>query len=308
MNVPNEFQQLLLRYRLDELPPDERSAVDNSLIVDQEFSDSLQEAQYDLIDAYVVGQLPVEVRRRVEQAMFCNHDGQSALSMARAMQDRRRLLGESADGGIFRAKQHHTAPPPASRSARIIFLTSSVAACILLLLVILRLHQSPLRHEAQEPPNVSPPKALASANAGASATQAPMAAGRLPIPKTSSASAARPVIRPSDVLAVAMPISTVRGAEVIDIVLHPGTRQVEVQWPIPSDSSATAYSLEIASDKSGITLVPQHGSLDSIDNLRLANFLLPAEKLPDGRYLFRLRASDAQGKSPLVETSVRVTR
>lgn len=306
MNVPNEFQQLLLRYRLDELPPDERSAVDNSLIVDQEFSDSLQEAQYDLIDAYVVGQLPVEVRRRVEQAMFCNHDGQSALSMARAMQDRRRLLGASADGGIFRAKQHHTAPTPASSSARIIFLTSSLAACILLLLVVFRLHQSPLRYEAQEPPNVSPPKAVASANAGA--TQVPTATGRLPIPKTNSASAARTVVRPSDVLAVAMPISAVRGADVIDILLRPGTRQVEVQWPIPSDSSATTYSLEIASDKSGITLVPQHGSLDSIDNLHLANFLLPAEKLPDGRYLFRLRASDAQGKSPLVETSVRVTR
>ncbi len=301
MNPPSDSRQLFLRYLLDDLPPDERADVDEAMIVDQEFSDAFQEARYDLIDAYAAGALSPEDRKRVEQAVFSTRDGQEALSMALAMQ-RGKTAPEKKDASWLPASDRSKAAVQVrGRNARIVFFLSTLAACLLLVFVFLHLRQRPMRQMAQTPPTTS------STTAG-SVVPEKSGPAQLPIPPKSSSSARHSALRQAGVLAVAMPMGTVRGVGVIPIHLHPGIQQIEVQWPVPSDSTASAYTVEIASDQSRIAVLPQHGPLTTFGDIRVAEFLLPADKLPNGQSIFRLRAADTSGNTPIAEFSVRVSR
>ncbi|MHB1936067.1 MAG: hypothetical protein ACYCOR_05725 [Acidobacteriaceae bacterium] len=301
MNPPSDSRQLFLRYLLDELPPDERADVDEALIVDQEFSDSFQVARYDLIDAYVADELPPEDRKRVEQAVFSTRDGQEALSMALAMQSGKTAPEKKGAAWLPASDRSKAAVQVRGRNTRIVFFLSTLAACLLLAFVFLHLRQRPMRQTAQTPPTTS------STTAG-SAVPEKSGPARLPIPPKNSTAKPHFAPRQTDVLAVAMPMGTARGVGVIPIHLHPGIQQIEVQWPVPSDSTASAYTLEIASGQSSIAVLPQHGSLTSFGGIRVAEFFLPADKLPNGAYIFRLRAADASGNMPIAESQVRISR
>jgi hypothetical protein len=57
MNDSPDMRQLLLAYVLQELSSEDRRIVDERLLAEQDFSDQLQEAEYDLIDDYHAGLL-----------------------------------------------------------------------------------------------------------------------------------------------------------------------------------------------------------------------------------------------------------
>lgn len=301
MNPPSDSQQLFLRYLLDELPPDERADVDEALIVDQEASDSFQEARYDLIDAYAADELPPEVRQRVEQAIFSTAEGQNALSMALAIQ-RGKTAPEKKDATWLTASDRTKATVQVrGRNARIVFFISTLATCLLLAFVFLHLRQRPMRQMAQTPPTTS------STTAGSAVPEKPGTV-QLAVPPKNSRSTSHSALRQAGVLAVAMPMGTVRGVGVIPIHLHPGIQQIEVQWPVPSDSTASAYTVEIASDQSRIAVLPQHGPLTTFGDIRVASFFLPAKKLSNGQYIFRLRAADPSSDTPVAESTVLISR
>ncbi|MHB8310868.1 MAG: hypothetical protein ACYDCY_10785 [Metallibacterium sp.] len=301
MNPPSDSQQLFLRYLLDELPPDERAVVDEALIVDQEFSDSFQEARYDLIDAYVADELPPEDRKRVEQAVFSTRDGQEALSMALAIQSGKTAPEKMGAAWLPAVHKSKTTVQVRGRNIRIVFFLSTLAACLLLAFVLLHLRQRPMRQTAQTLPTTS------STTAGSVVPERPGAA-QLPMPPKNSTAKPHFAPRQTGVLAVAMPMGTARGVVSVPIQLHPGIDRIKVQWPVPSDSTASAYTLEIASGQSSIAVLPQHGPLASFGGIRVAEFFFPADNLPNGAYIFRLRAANASNDQPVAEPSVRISR
>lgn len=300
MNPPSDSRQLFLRYLLDELPPDERADIDEALIVDQEASDAFQEARYDLIDAYAAGALSPEERKRVEQAVFSTRDGQEALSMALAMQRGKTAPEKMRTAWLPAFDQSKAAVPIRGNITRNVIFLSTLAACSLLVFVLLHLGRRPMRQTDQT-------LSATSSAATDSATPKKDGAAQLVVPSRSSPSTSHSALRQTGVLVVAMP-GTVRGADVIPIHLHPGIQQIEVQWPIPSDSTASAYTLEMASDRLGMAVLPQHGPLTAFGDIRVAEFLLPADKLPNGQSIFRLRAAGASDNTPIAESSVRVSR
>lgn len=301
MNPPTESQQLYLRYLLDELSPDERAEVDEALIVDQGLSDAFQEARYDLMDAYVAKELSQQVRLQVERAILSTKDGQEALSMALAMQSGKATPKERGAAVLSAASVGHAAVPVGGRKVRIALFVSTLAACFLLALGFLHLRQQAVRQTAQKQVPPASSRAEGVVPVRPDATQ-------LPPPPRGPSSASHSALRQTGVLAVAMPVGTVRGSAPLPVQLHPGIGQIEVQWPIPSGPAASAYTLEIASGQSSIAVLPQHGPLFPVDDLRVANFLLPVDKLPNGQYIFRLRAANATTNTPIAESSVRISR
>lgn len=68
MNEADNPRSVLLAYLLGELPPGVRERLEERVLSDQDFSDQLQEAEYDLIDDYHAARLRHSERRRVEKA------------------------------------------------------------------------------------------------------------------------------------------------------------------------------------------------------------------------------------------------
>ena len=68
MKGPTDLRQLLLAYKLGQLSPKDREELDERIICDQDFSDQIAEAAYDVVDDYRAGRLERAERRRVEKA------------------------------------------------------------------------------------------------------------------------------------------------------------------------------------------------------------------------------------------------
>lgn len=272
MNSPSSTQRQYLRYLLGELPPDERQQVDESLIVDQEFSDSFQEARYDLIDSYVADELTPDVRRQVEQAIFSGEHGPAALSLAMALQ--RGNEGANRGHPFLQARPARQDEGGKRRRLplRMLWIAAAVAACFLGAFLFVRVRSSG-RHSI-------------------AGMQAPATRG--------------PALGHASMMALAMPMGTARGTAAIPLQIPPGVDRIQVQWPLRSDSAAPNYMLEILSGASVRAVVPQQGALLVLGKLRVANFLLAANSLPDGEYLFRLRATNRSANTPVAENSVQV--
>ncbi|HEX4039919.1 MAG TPA: hypothetical protein VHX37_17825 [Acidobacteriaceae bacterium] len=69
MNDSPNARQVLLAYLLGKLAPEERSALEERMLAESDFSDQMQEAEYDLIDDYHAGRLEPAERRRAEAAL-----------------------------------------------------------------------------------------------------------------------------------------------------------------------------------------------------------------------------------------------
>lgn len=83
-NSPDS-RALLLAYLLNELPAEERHSVEERMLTDQDFSDELQEAEFDLIDDFHAGALSPAERHRVEKALPADR---LALPLGTAARDR----------------------------------------------------------------------------------------------------------------------------------------------------------------------------------------------------------------------------
>jgi hypothetical protein len=299
---PTDDQQLFLRYVLDQLHPDKRSEIDERLITDQSLSDAFQEARNDLIDAYAADELPADVRLQVEQAILSDREGQIALSMARTMKHLK--TGPTIGSDTYRREHNRYSPVHwiFEGKTRIGVFAASLAACSLLVFLFFHMRQRSTYQTAQAGP-VSTLTDVAGST-GSEGRRTKNLAGS----SNKSSPARHSALRQTNVLAIAMPMETLRGDQLIAITLRPGVDRIHVQWPIPADVKASAYMLEIASKQSIQDVLPQHGPLDRIGNSRVANFFVAADKLPTGQVLFRLLIANASEKDPVAESSVRISR
>ncbi len=300
MDTPQNSRQLLLSYVLDEMSPQERERIDTSLILDQEFSDSFQQARYDLIDAYVTQELSEEMRRRVERGLLQTENGKHDLSLAIALRDSKKspvptsVRHAPVQHGV---RQHFRL----QRSFRIG--AFALAACAAFAFLVFG-----IRHRRTS--EAGPPGSTG-ASIPARARGSSQAASTTP-PEPDFSSAKPHVGKSATVLVFAMPFATTRGTRTIPIRLSSGIRQIDVEWALPSAQSLSKnatqlYFLDVVSDKNTMTVLPQEGKVALIGSTPVAHFLVSTARLPNGEYIFRVHAKD-HPNVPLAESSVRISR
>jgi hypothetical protein len=125
MNKSRDLRALLLAYLLDELPAEERRSTEERMLIDQNFSDELQEVEFDLIDDFHARSLSSADRRRVEKALLADR---LALPVGTTPRVR------------------HTAYPPARRTW---LMVAAGAVAVLLVLVWSFARRLPLSHRSQ---------------------------------------------------------------------------------------------------------------------------------------------------------------
>lgn len=84
MRVMDQENQLK-RYLLNDLPGDQREAVEDRYLADREWFDRLQVAEDDLVDAYVQGRLTARERALFEQNYMCIAEHRRRVELARAL-------------------------------------------------------------------------------------------------------------------------------------------------------------------------------------------------------------------------------
>ena len=108
-------------------------------------------------------------------------------------------------------------------------------------------------------------------------------------------------------LALVMPAGTLRGSDSVSLLLTAAIERVQVQWPLPPDETAPAYTLLVSRDGAAATKFPQHGPVRTIGTEKVATFVLPADGLQDGEYTFALYDNQIADGSPVAHFSVAVS-
>jgi hypothetical protein len=268
----SDLRQLLLAYRLGELSPDDREELDVRVICDQDFSDRIAEAAYDLLDDYRAGRLARAQCRRVEKA-FSQAELRSGLDRGREV-------------------------PKTSAPARLRWFPLGIAtlACLSmgLLLFFIHLHkaQAPIpvaaSHPAESPgPQHSPATPVAPSGSGSStATQSS-----------------------NQLLAVLLLQSAVTRSGTSSVLeLHPSTQVVRVQWVVPDGVTARAFTLSVTRDGVILKSAAQRRSLQKIGGNLEAEFDLAsgifAKSPEDARFLLIVHTDDtphnAVGEYPVI--------
>ena len=80
-----------VRYLLNTLSEKEREETELRLLTDDQYAYSVEAAQYELIDAYVRNELPLEMRRMVAQELLRGPIQLDALAVAQALYQREKL-------------------------------------------------------------------------------------------------------------------------------------------------------------------------------------------------------------------------
>jgi hypothetical protein len=262
--------------------PEERERIDEALITDQEFSNSFAEARNDWLDAYVAGSLPPEWKKLVEQALIDTPEGASSLRVAAALHGQRTRM-----------------PPNVRRKfpsrAVLAFFVPALAACMFLALWLRSGPSSaPARHglPGSESPAVAAVKRLP--------PSVPVAPSDLT--KAPTLGATR-----HGTLALVMPAGTLRGSDSVSLLLTSAIERVQVQWPLPPDETAPAYTLLVSRDGAAATKFPQHGPVRTIGTEKIATFVLPAAVLREEEYTFALYGNQIADGSPVAHFSVAVS-
>jgi hypothetical protein len=267
MKEPADLRQLLLAYRLGELSPEERERLDERMIGDQEFSDQIAEAEYDLIDDYRANRLAPAQNRRVEKAFASAELVRRPASISR---------GSKAPAKVQAAPSVNLFP------WRLV--GAALLACSLVgaLLVVIHLQKTrtvapvAVSHPAQNPEPKLP-----------DGTSVPPTAS---VPAQSEPGA--------DQVAVLVLLPAIgRGTQAPVLELQPSTEAVRVQWIVPDGSTAEAYTLSITREGTTLQTIAQHGPLRKLGDSLVAEFdFAPAEFVmptADVQLLFSIRTVDA---------------
>jgi len=267
-----DLRQLLLAYKLGELSLKDREELDERIICDQDFSDQIAEAAYDVLDDYRAGRLARAERRRVEKAF-----------------SQAELQGGAAQG-IDLAKT------PARGGLRWFPWAIASLACVSMGLLVLFIHL----HKAQAPaPN-------SVAHSAEKPGPQPSSATRVGPPGSGSSTATH---GSSKLLAVLLLQSAVaRGGSSAVLALDPSTQVVRVQWVVPDGVAARAFTLSVTRDGTILEAIAQRRSLQKIGGSLEAEFDLGAAvfaKSPeDARFLFVVYTHDAShtavGEYPVI--------
>jgi hypothetical protein len=254
-----DLRQLLLAYRLGELSVNDREQLDERLIGDQDFSDRIAEAEYDLIDDYRTGRLTPVERRRVEKAF-------SSMELQPAS-----------------ARSSDTSKAPAPLSVRWLPLGAASMTCVLaaLLLAIYFYKTQSLSPVAVSHPTQQPQQPAPSVTAVS--------------PSTSGSAQVKPGAGHS--LAVLLLQPVVRGAVAPVLKLWPATQTVRVQWVVPEGAAAQSFTLSVTRKGTILGTIAQKAPLRRIGNSLVAEFDLPpavfAKAPQNAQFLFVVSTGDA---------------
>src|SRR4051794_17495685 len=94
--------QLLVRYLVGALPPDETERLDELSISDDRFAADLRAAEHDLVDAYVRGALAGDLLRQFEMHYLGSPNAAMRVSFARTLLEHERRAPTSK-AGLWRA-------------------------------------------------------------------------------------------------------------------------------------------------------------------------------------------------------------
>jgi len=239
---PNS-RALLLAYLLNELSSEERLSVEERMLTDQNFSDELQEAEFDLIDEFHAGTLTPAEGRRVEAALPADRL-EGPLGAKSRTQTR-------ADGTIAHRSMRAAWP------RRFAFAGAAAAALTVLIWPLGRrlarsLPSQPGTLQASLPKTPVPSTRVASSDAQDSATA---------------------------VLLLTPDVS--RGDHTPELRLLPSTQSVLVQWVLPAGTSSGPFMLTVNEGSTNVLTVHQGGSLRSIEGQRLAVFEVARSAWPN---------------------------
>jgi len=278
MVTPPELREMLLQYRLHELDEVRREEIDARLIADPDFSAAMQEAEYDLLDAYAARELSETDRLRVE----------------RALHPAGRFSPEAAGHviGSPRAASSNVVPirpisSTASAHPRWTLLWTVAAVLAIGSVVVFSLDRTHRSGPQQAVANLAPPAPAPAAAPAASQAPAPAA----PSPETTFAEVILPrALRSKSSLAlkIAPTVTTVR-------FLYAG-----------ASAERTYYDLQLVGDDGSL-----HCRSRGIGTGRnhIVQFSCPAAQIPSGSSFLRVLALSATpDDAPLLEITVSVSR
>jgi hypothetical protein len=274
MDKPAEWREMLLQYRLDELDETQREEVDALLITDPEFSAAMQEAEYDLLDAYAARELSERDMLRVE----------------RALQPAGRFSPE-APGRVIRSPASPRAvvrskPVPSRRWMYLL----AIAAVLLVAVVV-----SATRWRSHPAPEQT------------------IARSAQPAPQPSTASQPQPAatvtgnkpVSPSTVATVLLP-GALRSQGALSLTIAGDVKTIRfVLPPSPDQPVAAAYQLQVVGDDGQ----PVCRSTRPTRDRRPLSFTCPAASLPSGASFVRVVAlPSTPDAAPLLELALSVSR
>ena len=305
MTDSTDFRELLLAYLLDELPANERERVDQQMLVDDDYSTALKEAEYDLLDSYAAAELTSEQRDRVYMALIAQN---ASGARSRESQILPHDSAESVSVGMTAASTLKMRPKRALRWVWIGLAAALTLAAGLTASLEYRTRQRYEGHggrEAARGSGQAKPADHATVAAGTSQTAV----------QAKQADPASPPVRPlldAAALTLVLP-ETTRGSSGLTAKLLPETRFLRVEWPGASALSSAdrdSLRLQVADEQRILTIVPSARRAKSAHGS--AVFQVPVKSLMPGSYLFRVvGAADAHRAETLqvyAENAIAVTR
>jgi hypothetical protein len=289
MNESSNLRELLLKYRANELDDAERERIDVRMMSDPEFSDALQEAEYDLLDAYAAGELSSEDRARVERA-FSPEQRLTPITMTK--------VDSTAPAQHARVLvMPKRVMPPSRRRGWVVPLTIAAGLVIALLLAV-----SWRRNQV-----AVPAREIANRPAVPELHRAPEVSAPTASAKPQSVDP-RKAVGLSEIATVLLP-SVQRSNAASTLHLTATTKTVRFTWPVAADGGGSAYALEVASD-AGESLCRARGLSEASGKQgRLVTFTCNASKIPSGSVFVRvLPLSTDADAAPLLEVSFLVRR
>jgi len=297
MHTPAEWREMLLQYRLHELDEVRREQIDALLIGDADFSAAMQEAEYDLLDAYAAHELNETDRLRVERALLpC---GRFSPEAPGRVIGRGKTAGDASAGSFSPVRE---LPAPSSARPHWTPLWTLAAVLVLGSFVAVSLWRSHPSGLPSGQPDAQQQAAVHPAPAPAGTPAAP--SGPVQAPATAAPAPARPE---SAVAEVILP-GALRSQAVLQVKLAPGVRTVRFLWPnvSPGTASAVAYELQLVGDNGARRC---HSRGVAAGRNRGVEFSCAAAQVPAGTSFLRVvTATAAPDDPPQFEITVEVQK
>jgi hypothetical protein len=278
MKTFSNDREVYLAYRLGKLSQAESEPIEDRMLSDSEFSDRMQEAEYDLLDDYRAGRLSFAVRLQVERA-FDRDELRQALTFA------------SRRDGKHAAAPSHPAPRFSSAFRVAMAVTALLLIAVAGWVLAVRLHSGKV-FPAQAA-RTSPAPSSSPQNSSPSSTPTAGSSSHLP----------------GDIAVLLLAPAVTRAGTSAQLELHPATRAVTVQWLVPSDLAGHTFSLLVQQNGKEIALAPasnvQHIGGSDVEEFSLPRTVFSAVG-PRAYYIFLVRKSGI-APATVAEYAVRVS-
>ena len=290
MDTPSEWREMLLQYRLNELDDVRREQIDALLVSDPDFSAAMQEAEYDLLDAYAARELNETDRLRVE----------------RALRPKGRFSPEAPGRviGSQRASEKAVAPIqeiPRAAAPRWTPLWTTAAVLVVAAVVAGSMWRS--NHGAPEQAVAHPAAPAAAPAIEGSEQGSHVAPGGTTLPVPTGSAPARPE---ANVAMVILP-GALRSQAALPLKIAAGVKTVRFLWPgSPQQAGAASYEMQVVGDD-GAERCRSRGIAAS--GSHALQFACPAAQIPSGTSFLRVMSLPVTpDDAPLLEVTVSVER